>query len=199
MGRRFVFVSVLPCRALDELADQARRSDNLQVFVDGLTKKQVPDFNYLAGEWGSPQQTFDVLQHARRPMARRAPHQATPTPRCPSCSSPGPRGRPPLSSSGTWPGTTWARHSTPPASRPCCRTTTSAGPEFASFEPKDAVARTFIVWSENVASGLLEPEITRSEASELAGRLRAGSKTVLVTRVPPATARAPSFTRPSGS
>ncbi|MGB0096040.1 MAG: hypothetical protein WBP81_26310 [Solirubrobacteraceae bacterium] len=63
IDRSFFFVSLLPCRALNELADQARRSDNLRVFVDGLTKTQSPDFNYLCTQWGSPQDAFDILQH----------------------------------------------------------------------------------------------------------------------------------------
>ncbi len=182
MGRRFVFVSVVPCRALDELADQARRSDNLQVFVDGLTKKQVPDFNYLAGEWGSPQQTFDVLQHVdvRWPDERHISDTNAALSELLIAGAPGP------ASAVVVGDLAWDNLG---------KTLDAAGietllsdydlsrAEFASFEPKDAVARTFIVWSENVASGLLEPEITRSEASELAGRLRAGSKTVLVTGV----------------
>src|SRR5439155_21401055 len=51
---------------------------------------------------------------------------------------------------------------------------------FADVETTDAITRTYTVWSDTVASRLLEPEIPRSEASELASRLRAASKTMLV-------------------
>jgi len=51
-GRRFWFVSLVPARDLDELSDQARRSDDVDVFGDSLSKELEAKFAVLAGRWG---------------------------------------------------------------------------------------------------------------------------------------------------
>lgn len=52
-GRKFVFVSTVPARALDELIDKAQRSTSAQSFLDDmLTKELQPDFTYLSGPSG---------------------------------------------------------------------------------------------------------------------------------------------------
>lgn len=74
-GRGFHFVSLLPSPSLEELADKARRSDDLKHFVEGQlsNRKQRSDFDFLASEvWGSPETAFEVLRsvYARWPDER---------------------------------------------------------------------------------------------------------------------------------
>lgn len=64
-GREFHFVSVLPSRRLDRLSNRARRSANLQHFVEGLLdgKEINDDFSYLSSEvWDSPQRGWELLR-----------------------------------------------------------------------------------------------------------------------------------------
>jgi len=74
-GRQFHFVSLVPARALDELTDHARRSDDVQAFrAHQLTKELTPDFNNLcrADIWGSAESAWQVLRgmHIRWPDER---------------------------------------------------------------------------------------------------------------------------------
>lgn len=67
-GREFHFVSMLPSRRLDRLSDRARRSADLQQFIDGLLdgKEIQDDFNYLSSEvWDSPQHAWEILRGIR--------------------------------------------------------------------------------------------------------------------------------------
>jgi hypothetical protein len=63
-GREYHFVSTIPARSLDELAGRARRSADLQTFVDTLTDDA--DFNYLASSvYNSPQVAWETLRGIR--------------------------------------------------------------------------------------------------------------------------------------
>jgi hypothetical protein len=179
MGRRFFFVSLLPCRALNELADQARRSDDLQVFIGGLTKTQIPDFNYLASQWGSPREAFNILQHVdvRWPDERHITDTNAALSELLIGGAPGPASAVVVGDLA-WDNT--GKTLDAAAIEALLSEYDLSRAQFVAAETTSTVARTFTVWSETVASRLLEPEITRSEASELAGRLHAGSKTVLV-------------------
>jgi hypothetical protein len=179
MGRRFFFVSLLPCRALNELADQARRSDNLQVFIDGLTKTQLPDFNYLAGQWGSPQKAFDVLEQidVRWPDERHITDTNAALSELLIAGAPGPASAVVV---GDLAWDNMGKTLDAAAIERLLSDYDLGRAQFVGIETRDAVARTFTVWSETVASRLLKPEISRAEASELAGRLRGDSMTVLV-------------------
>ncbi|MEU0449356.1 hypothetical protein [Streptomyces tendae] len=67
-GRAFHFVSVLPARALDELADRARRSDDLTSFeTEWLTDELRGPFNALAsrGIYGSTAMAWRMLRGFR--------------------------------------------------------------------------------------------------------------------------------------
>ncbi|MFE0861935.1 hypothetical protein ACFW5P_17225 [Streptomyces rochei] len=67
-GRAFHFVSVLPARALDELADRARRSDDLAAFeAEWLTAELQGPFNALAsrGIYGSTATAWRMLRGLR--------------------------------------------------------------------------------------------------------------------------------------
>lgn len=64
-GRRFQFISAIPARDLDELADRARRSNDLETFInkmlDGVKLRQ--DFDYLSSKvYGSAQTAWETLQ-----------------------------------------------------------------------------------------------------------------------------------------
>ncbi|MBQ1089658.1 hypothetical protein [Streptomyces sp. B93] len=60
-GRQYHFVSTIPARSLDELAGRARRSPDLQTFVDTLT--DTADFNYLSSTvYNSSQIAWETLR-----------------------------------------------------------------------------------------------------------------------------------------
>jgi hypothetical protein len=64
-GRRFLFVSTVPARIIDELTDRARRSASAQSFLDQmLTKELQPDFTYLSGSsvFGSVENAWTTLK-----------------------------------------------------------------------------------------------------------------------------------------
>ena len=69
LGHEFWFVSTIPCRDLDELADRSRRSDDLQSFVDGLGKTLGEKFGFVAKHWSTEDGAFATLQkiHVRWP------------------------------------------------------------------------------------------------------------------------------------
>lgn len=62
LGRQFHFVSLIPSRRIDELADRARRSDDLQAFIDGLGKGLGQEFNAVKAAIGTAEEAFAVLQ-----------------------------------------------------------------------------------------------------------------------------------------
>ena len=61
-GRQFHFVSIIPARPLDELTDRARRSDDVQAFVNNITKELREQLDLLITEFGSTARTFDALR-----------------------------------------------------------------------------------------------------------------------------------------
>ncbi len=62
-GRELHFVSLVPCRPLQELADRARRSDDLATFTQSwLTTELRAVFDQLAGVLGHPQATWETLR-----------------------------------------------------------------------------------------------------------------------------------------
>ena len=74
-GRKFVFVSTIPAATLSQLADAARRSPDLESFVDFmLTNKDLKTgFIYLSGKaYGSAEEAWRTLQgmEARWPDER---------------------------------------------------------------------------------------------------------------------------------
>lgn len=67
-GNEFHFISTIPSRRLDRLSDRARRSENLEHFIDGfLDGEEIrADFNYLASKvWGSPERSWEILKGIR--------------------------------------------------------------------------------------------------------------------------------------
>lgn len=64
-GREFHFVSLVPCRPLQELAERARKSPDLTSFTQSwLTGQLLPVFDQLSatGILGSPMKTWDTLR-----------------------------------------------------------------------------------------------------------------------------------------
>jgi hypothetical protein len=65
-GREFHFISVIPARDLDELADRARRSDDLETFVNRMLdgNKIRSDFDFLSSDavYGSAQTAWETLR-----------------------------------------------------------------------------------------------------------------------------------------
>lgn len=67
-GRSYHFVSLVPCRPLQELSDRARKSDDLTSFTDcWLSKELTPVFNQLAAAeiLGNPQVAWNTLRGMR--------------------------------------------------------------------------------------------------------------------------------------
>jgi hypothetical protein len=65
MGREFHFVSMVPARKLQELAERSRSADSLEVFRTILTGDTNPDFEILAKTLGSQSRAFEVLRSLR--------------------------------------------------------------------------------------------------------------------------------------
>lgn len=87
-GRRFWFVSLVPARDLDELSDQARRSDDVDVFRDSLSKELEAKFAVPAGA------DHSRLSRSCKRSLSSGPASATcapPIPSWPSCCSAAPR------------------------------------------------------------------------------------------------------------
>lgn len=62
LGREFHFVSVVPSRKLQELADRSRRVDSIEVFCLGLTEGLRPEFETFAAAIGAEPEAFTVLR-----------------------------------------------------------------------------------------------------------------------------------------
>lgn len=71
--REFHFVSMVPCRPLDELADQARRAVSARQLNDRLSAGSIEDLQLLASEgvWNSEEHAYLILRslhlHWRQP------------------------------------------------------------------------------------------------------------------------------------
>ncbi|RKQ90454.1 hypothetical protein C8N24_0256 [Solirubrobacter pauli] len=61
-GRQFWFVSLVPARDLDELSDQARRSDDLDALRSSISRELNAKFSLLVDIWGDAAQTFEILR-----------------------------------------------------------------------------------------------------------------------------------------
>lgn len=179
LGREFWFVSTIPCRDLDELADRARRSDHLATFVDGLGKTLGEKFGVLAEQWGTEDGAFAILKdvHVCWPDER---HLVDTNAGLAESLLAGAHGRASAVTLGdlAWDnlgrtldataidaaigeyGLTRARLTTP--------TTTAA------------VRDTLAFWAHSVARELLEPVIARTEADEVVEHLRANANGVLL-------------------
>lgn len=179
-GRRFWFVSLVPARDLDELSDQARRSDDVDAFRNSLSKELEAKFAVLSGQWGDPRQAFEVLQKVYVEWPSERHLQATNAVMAE------------LLVSGA-PGPAAAASLAALASEQLGRTLDakaiaegladyelSAGGTASNAEAPSAVAETLASWTRSVERELLDPEIPRAEATDVANRLRSGQSKVLM-------------------
>lgn len=64
-GRDFAFISVVPCRTLDELTTRARGSDRLSAFRGSLSATLTTEFDFLVSVWGGAEAAYETLQQVR--------------------------------------------------------------------------------------------------------------------------------------
>jgi len=102
-GRRFWFVSLVPARDLDELCDQARRSDDVEALRGSLSKELDAKFAVLAERWGGDPQAFEILRKIYVEWPSESYLRAPPTPSWPSCCSTAPPVRRRRPRSHRWP------------------------------------------------------------------------------------------------
>ncbi len=177
-GRLFWFVSLVPARDLDELSDQARRSDDVEAFRGSLSRELDAKFSVLVDVWGGLDQAFAILQcvYVEWPSERHlsATNAAlaelllgTPGPPAAACFAQ-------LATDHLGHTLDAQAIETALADYELTRIGV-AGPQTT-----DAVSATLDSWSRSIARELLDPEIPRDEATEVADRLRAGQDKVLL-------------------
>ncbi len=177
LGEEFWFVSLVPCRDLDELSDRARSSDDAETFRAGLTKELAPKHGVLREEWG--EDTFEILQRVRVSWPDERQLVDTNAALAELLLT-GADGRAAAAALGdlvlSHPGklldaaTIEARLADYGLARAQLTGTSATA----------AVRRTYTAWAEGIAGELLQPEIRRSESDGVVERLRAMSKRVLL-------------------
>lgn len=179
LGREFWFVSVIPCRTLDELSGRARGSEDLKAFIDGLSKELDEQFSFLVEEWRLPDTAFSILQRTQVlwPDER---HLVDTNAGLAELLLTGAPGRASAVALGdlAWDNlgkTLDAGVISAGLADYGLSTAQLAGPATTS-----AVEDTLSFWSESVAHELLSPIIPRAEANEIVDRLRSRDKVVLV-------------------
>lgn len=182
-GREFHFVSMLPARRLDRLSDRARRSADLQHFIDGLLdgKEIDDDFNYLSSEvWGSPQRAWELLRgiRARWPDERdiRDTNAALAGVLLKGA-------QPLLASLGL--GDLIVNHLALPLTTDFVKERLSdydlrLDPLAHRSDVSSAIGSLSRGWQEGIAAEMLDPPIPRSEAAELVEALKADQRLMLV-------------------
>lgn len=179
-GRRFWFVSLVPARDLDELSDQARRSDGVDAFRDSLSKELEAKFAVLSGQWGGPQQAFVILQkvvvewpserHLRATNAVMAELLLSGAPGQAAAASLADLASEQL-------GRTLDAHAITEA---LAEYELSAGGMTAGPEASAEIEETLAAWARSIERELLDPEIPREEAGEVVARLTSGQSNVLL-------------------
>ena len=179
-GREFVFVSLVPCRVLDELADMARRSDDFQSFIDGLTKElRQPHFDYLASEWGSAEKAYEILRsvYVSWPDERHVTNTNAALAGLLVAGAPGPASAVVL---GDLVSDNLGKTLDAQAIEALLADYELSRANLITGETTDAVTGTFEAWTKRISAKLLAPEIPRGEATDLVERLKGDSRTVLV-------------------
>jgi hypothetical protein len=184
-GRRFCFVSTTPTPWLHLLADRARRSDDLDAFrrVQLTSKEARSNFVKLEGGdvWGSSEDAWRILRHVTIDWTSESQLRATNTALAAVYVQ---GGEPPLLVAGladlvsrnTGVRLDAAAIYERLSEHGLARTVLADEPALAA-----AVAATRGRWVRTVEPELLQPEIPRSEAAEIADRLAGdGERVVLV-------------------
>jgi hypothetical protein len=177
-GRQFWFVSLVPARDLDELSDQARRSDDLDTLRNSLSRELNAKLSLLAEIWGDADQAFAILRavnvdwpserhlmgtnSAMAELLLRAPGPAAAA--CLAELANDHLGEP-LDAAAIRAALADYELMPRPVSRP---------------QSMDAASATLSAWTHSVERELLDPEIPRHEAAEVAERLRSGQDKVLL-------------------
>ncbi len=179
LGREFWFISIIPCRDLDELSDRARRSDDLQAFVDDLGKTLGEKFGFLAKQWGTEDGAFAILRkvHVRWPDER---HLLDANAGLAELLLAGAHGR---ASAVTLGALAWDN-----LGKTLDAAVIEAGiaeygltrAQLSTPQTRTAVGDTLAFWSQSVARELLEPVIVRTETDEVLERLRASANGVVL-------------------
>lgn len=179
VGRRFVFVSLIPCRVLDELAERARGTDDLQIFMAELTKKLGPDFDFLVLQWGGPAEAYEILQfvYVRWPDERHIVHTNA---AMAELLLAGAAGAASAASIGDLVSDNLGRTLDAAAIETALSAYELTRAQLVGPTTTQAVAASLADWSQSVVSELLEPEIPRQESHDLIERLRLPETTMLL-------------------
>ncbi|MGB7158300.1 MAG: hypothetical protein WBD40_09560 [Tepidisphaeraceae bacterium] len=178
-GRAFWFVSVVPCRDLDELATTAQTSDDPVTFVENLTEELGAKFAFLAAEWGGVDEAFAFLQntHALWPDERHLVHTNA---ALSETMLTGAHGR---TAATALADVAWDNLGKTLDAETIERALADYGlrrAQLATPSTHLAIESTFRSWATSVGDELLAPAIARSEAKEVVQRLRAGASSVLL-------------------
>lgn len=179
-GRRFWFVSLVPARDLDELCDQARRSDNVEALRGSLSKELDAKFAALSGRWGGDQPAFEILQKVYVEWPSESYLRATNAVLAELLldGAPGPAAAASLASLASEQlGRTLDAQAIKVA---LADYELAVGGMAANAAAPGAVAKTLTSWTSSVERELLDPEIAREEASQITEQLRTGQSRVLL-------------------
>jgi hypothetical protein len=179
-GRRFWFVSLVPARDLDELSDQARRSDDLDAFRSSLSKELEARFSVLSGCWGGPQAAFQILQkvYVEWPSERQLKATNAVLAELQISGASGPAAAASLAALASEQlGRTLDAQAIIDA---LADFELTAGGTAANTTTSAAIDETLASWTRSVERELLDPEIPRAEANEVTERLRSGQNKVLL-------------------
>lgn len=179
-GRCFWFVSLVPARELDELSDQARRSDDVDAFRSSLGKELEARFAVLFREWGGPEQAFEILQKVfvEWPSERHLRATNAVMAELLLSGAPGPAAAASLAdlASDNLGRTLDARAIT----EALAQYELSAAGMTASPEASAEIAATLAAWMGSIERELLDPEISREEAGQVIDQLGSDQSKVLL-------------------
>lgn len=183
-GRQFHFVSTIPAKTLQTLAQRARQSTSLEAFLtepDWLTKELRPEFTYLSGTvYKSDEVAWLTLRgtwvHCHDEMGLRHMNDTLA-----ELLLEGAPSRPAALSLGDL-------AITPPAIRLDAAAIEARLPEYGLRRAQrvgsptviQAVAATLASWKAGIDRELLQPSIPRSEGAALAEALKSGSNQMAV-------------------
>lgn len=177
-GRQFWFVSLVPARDLDELSDQARRSDDLDALRTSLSRELNAKLSVLAKIWGDADEALAILRGVwvGWPDERHLTGTNAATAEL-LLGAPGPAAAACLADlaidhlgqtldASTIEAALAGYELTPrPASAP---------------QSSHAATATLDAWTHSIECELLDPEILREEAVQVAERVRSGQDKVLL-------------------
>jgi hypothetical protein len=181
-GRTFRFVSLVPCRILDELATRARTSDDPMTFVEGLTKELSGQLEVLVREWGSRDEAFLILRRLQVSWPDER-HLVETNAVIAETVLTGARGR---AAATVLADVAWDNLGKT-LDAPAIEKAVAAyglSPVQLTQSTRNEIGATFESWSQSVAGELLHPVIMRPEAEDIVERLSSGASRVLLVSGP---------------